>query len=678
MKARSYKRLPERSARILPHTGQHVKTKIKTAKISCHPHPHHLHIAARIGGIEDLPPRIEADADAVAADPTLATLAEQQAAHLRARLAAVANLQEALAHLAMSDFRGVAALEVCGSPTLQRWEVIEPWCLIRPARRGPWLYNPTATPGAVNGEALDPARVIITEARAIDLPCMFLLCAKYHSTSGWDAFLDVFGNPSLFLELPPQTTPQMAQEYDAIVRQIIGEGRGTIPSGSKFQTVETGQNSADSFAARAEWCKKAIITLALGGTLTMMSESGTGTLAGSAHSDSLSRLITATARRISRAVDTQWAAPILRTAFPGKPILAHFTLRAEEERDTAAAASLLATLAGAGYTVTEAQAEELLGFPVTYHAPAAPQPFSNSDPEPPTDPTDPAPLTNTTDPAPTPAEAEADAPLTEAELTALRSLSSAPLSPASLTPALSSALTSALTNRTNPQQDEEGQGDDDPDPDDPDDPDTDPEPPTDPEDNPDGTPAPTPDTPTTEHTTATEEAPTIENGPCRADNPNTCSRHGDRRGILRKAQKGGRSSEGAPRESQDPNKLPADAPKNQIFKVAFKSVRDALAGKGNQAFSVGKTTYTISQRSANHFGKHIGQKIDADKIAKALVYGKFEYDRGDLTAYYKGTKITLKRTAKNTYDIRTAYHETKYRVSNTKKYPRQERGSTDR
>ena len=160
-------------------------------------------------------------------------------------------------------------------------------------------------------------------------------------------------------------------------------------------------------------------------------------------------------------MDTQWAAPILRTAFPGKPILAHFTLRAEEERDTAAAASLLATLAGAGYTVTEAQAEELLGFPVTYHAPAAPQPFSNTDPEPPTDPTDPAPLTNTTDPAPAPAEAEAeaDAPLTEAELTALRSLSSAPLSPASLTPALSSALTSALTNRTNPQQDEEGQGD---------------------------------------------------------------------------------------------------------------------------------------------------------------------------------------------------------------------------
>lgn len=350
-------------------------------------------------------------------------------------------------------------------------------------------------------------------------------------------------------------------------------------------------------------------------------------------------------------MDTQWAAPILRTAFPGKPILAHFTLRAEEERDTASAASLLATLAGAGYTVTEAQAEELLGFPVTYHAPAAPQPFSNSDPEPPTDPTDPAPLTNTTDPTPAPAEedAEADAPLTEAELTALRALSSAPLSPASLT----SALTNRGTTPTEQQPEEEQETTEQPQEEQPEE---------------------QQDTPT-EPTTATEESPTIENGPCRADNPNTCSRHGDRRGILRKAQKGGRSSEGAPRGSQDPNKLPADAPKNQIFKVAFKSLRDTLAGKGNQAFSVGKTTYIISQRSVNHLRKHIGQKLDAEKIAKVLAYGKFEYDRGDLTAYYKDIKLPLKRIGKNTYAIKTAYYEPFYRI---KKHPDQEPGSTDR
>ncbi|MCI7698781.1 MAG: DUF935 family protein [Akkermansia sp.] len=603
-------------------------------------------ISARIGGIEDLPPRIEADADAIAADPALKPLADAQAAHLRARLAAVANLQEALAHLAMSDFRGVAALEVCGSPTLQRWEVIEPWCLIRPARRGPWLYNPTATPGAVNGEALDPARVIITEARAIDLPCMFLLCAKYHSTSGWDAFLDVFGNPSLFLELPPQTTPQMAQEYDAIVRQIIGEGRGTIPSGSKFQTVETGQNSADSFAARAEWCKKAIITLALGGTLTMMSESGTGTLAGSAHSDSLSRLITATARRISRAVDTQWAAPILRTAFPGKPILAHFTLRAEEERDTAAAAQLLATLAGAGYTVTEAQAEELLGFPVTYHAPAAPQPFTNTDPEPPTDPTDPAPLTNTTDP--TPAPAEADAPLTEAELTALRSLTSAPLSPASLTPALSSALTSALTNRTNPQQDEEGQGDEGQGEDDPTDPDDDPDPedpdpedpnPTDPEDTParDGTPDPTPDTPTTDPAPPEEAPPTqATEDPEEEDVENGLNRgqRRDRRGRFT-----GKNHKGTTRVSKGKRKrnVPAIAPENASDQKKVSALDHAFkktekGGKVRGAIHLDGKPLDVEAGHPARFGVTHAKRhfrpgdTSAKETVRTIVYGKRKKD----------------------------------------------------
>ena len=100
-----------------------------------------------------------------------------------------------------------------------------------------------------------------------------------------------------------------------------------------------------------------------------------------------------------------------------------------------------------------------------------------------------------------------------------------------------------------------------------------------------------------------------------------------------------------------------------------------MAGKGNQAFSVGKTTYIISQRSVNHLRKHIGQKLDAEKIAKVLAYGKFEYDRGDLTAYYKDIKLPLKRIGKNTYAIKTAYYEPVYRI---KKHPDQEPGSTDR
>lgn len=138
-----------------------------------------------------------------------------------------------------------------------------------------------------------------------------------------------------------------------------------------------------------------------------------------------------------------------------------------------------------------------------------------------------------------------------------------------------------------------------------------------------------------------------------------------------------RESGGGKREGNIPSKLPANASKGDIKKAALKAITAALAGKGNQTFSVGNVKYTITQERANHFKKHIGQKIAASIIASALVYGEFHKDaRGDVTAYYKDTKVIRKRGPKGELEIRSAYHEDKPR--DTKKYPGQEPRSTDR
>ena len=49
-------------------------------------------------------------------------------------------------------------MEVTGNATRQRWEVIEPWNLARPSRRGPWLYNAKADPCYTSLETLDATR----------------------------------------------------------------------------------------------------------------------------------------------------------------------------------------------------------------------------------------------------------------------------------------------------------------------------------------------------------------------------------------------------------------------------------------------------------------------------------------------------------------------------------------
>lgn len=153
---------------------------------------------ARLGALAEMPWAVNIDAD-LAED--MQPLAEQQQTQANELLAAVENLPEALVHLGMADFRGVAALEIVGDlrstiddlrfanngePTLAgasganatataralgaappasgsepnsinrksyfvnrkcslRWEVIEPWNLCRPVRRGPWYYNAEAT-----------------------------------------------------------------------------------------------------------------------------------------------------------------------------------------------------------------------------------------------------------------------------------------------------------------------------------------------------------------------------------------------------------------------------------------------------------------------------------------------------------------------------------------------------
>lgn len=404
---------------------------------------------ARLGALAEMPWAVNIDAD-LAED--MQPLAEQQQELANKLLAAVENLPEALTHLGMADFRGVAALEVVGDlrgtiddlrfanngePALAgeseaqatataralgaatplggqsdpgaaapasdsaclgeaegrrrepnsinrtsyivhrksplRWEVIEPWNLCRPVRRGPWYYNAEATSTPTRPEELDPAAVIIREAQPIDLPAMFLICAKYLSVHAWDAFLEVFGIPNIFLEMPPATPEGKAMEFDAIVQRLIGEGRGTVPSGAKFHTVETSKDNTQSFEARAKWCNEAIIQLATGGLLTVTTQSGSGTLAGNAHSDSFSRLCAASARSISAAINRQFLRPALQEAFPHTPILVQFELAPEPVDDRLQMAQLLGAINGAGFRPSAETVSELMNFEVQPVQEAAPE-----------------------------------------------------------------------------------------------------------------------------------------------------------------------------------------------------------------------------------------------------------------------------------------------------------------
>lgn len=236
--------------------------------------------------------------------------------------------------------------------------------MCRPNRCGQWLYNENADPVPAHPEELDREAVIIRESMPIDLPAMFLICAKHHSVMAWDAFLDTFGIPNILISMPPNTTEEQALAFDLMAQKLIGEGRGTLPNGADVKTVETAQNNTENFHSRAKWCNEAIITLATGGTLTVTSAPDSGTLAGNAHTDSFERLCAGTARDISETINAQFCRRILKNAFPEEPILARFTLAPEPADERLQQAQILATLRQAGWKPTAETVEEMMHFPV--------------------------------------------------------------------------------------------------------------------------------------------------------------------------------------------------------------------------------------------------------------------------------------------------------------------------
>ena len=129
-----------------------------------------------------------------------------------------------------------------------------------------------------------------------------------------------------------------------------------------------------------------------------------------------------------------------------------------------------------------------------------------------------------------------------------------------------------------------------------------------------------------------------------------------------------RESGGGKREGNIPSKLPANASKGDIKRAALKAIKEALAGKGNQTFWVGNIQYTITQERANHFKKHIGQKLTPEDVADALVLGEYEKEVGrrGYTAYVNGTKIVALDNGK-VIGIITAYHEPDERLSKNHK-----------
>jgi phage gp29-like protein len=295
------------------------------------------------------------------------TLAARQAAVLRDAYERIENLREAVTFLALAEFRGYAHVERHYDSRGQtvRLEPVPQWFWARLGPDAPWQYNAEARPGLpMPGDpVLDPARFIYRENDSpIDEIAVIAHVRQSLSQKDWDGFIETYGLPPLFLELPADIPAEREAEYQAQAEAIIGDARGTMPHGTQIHTVDSGARGQNPFAEHLAYQDELIVLAATGGKLTALTESGSGTLAGGAHQRAFDDITEAEAALITEVFQRQFDAPLLAKMFPGQPQLAYFELAATRSLDPADIIAQALTLAKAGYEIDPAELSEKTGY----------------------------------------------------------------------------------------------------------------------------------------------------------------------------------------------------------------------------------------------------------------------------------------------------------------------------
>jgi phage gp29-like protein len=290
-------------------------------------------------------------------------LAEEQSAFLREAYDRVENFRDAVSFLFSGLFRGYAHLEKHFAPSglVTRLEPVEQWFWVRDGLFGEWEYNQNARSGAARGLAVDFENFLVFESVPLNRMLAVLYLRKNLSQKDWDSFLEVYGIPSIFLVGPPNTPETKEAEYHKVAQEIMSDGRGYLPYGSDVKFVNGGGNKPP-FLEHIDYIDRQITLASTGGLLTMLAESGSGTLAGNAHSDTFLQIARGDAALLSGLFQEQFDTPLLREYFPDQPILAYFEFAPPAADEVSMVVKDAVELAKAGVRMDLRELSEKTGY----------------------------------------------------------------------------------------------------------------------------------------------------------------------------------------------------------------------------------------------------------------------------------------------------------------------------
>lgn len=297
-------------------------------------------------------------------------VADRQEKFLRETYERIGNLQSAIDHLTLAEFRGFSHVEKHWEKDGNTWELVglEPvpqWHWVRDGIYGSWEFVEDATSGKNRGEPVDLNNFL---TREIDDPIneIALICfiRKSLSQKDWDGFIEVFGIPYVFIEMPQFADKKEQDEFLLVAQMMIGDSRGVLPPGSKIHSPTGVTRGIEPFSKHLGYQDQQIVLSATSGLLTVLTQSGSGTLAGNAHEETFDQIALALGKKDSECFQRHIDHPLLDERFPGEEHYAYFELEAKQEEDVAQVIEDAVKLSQAGYRIPAEEIAERTGYEV--------------------------------------------------------------------------------------------------------------------------------------------------------------------------------------------------------------------------------------------------------------------------------------------------------------------------